>query len=58
METDVILQAISTVGFPIVCCGCLFWQNNKLSETIGKLQVTLAENTLILKQLSEKLKGE
>ena len=29
-----ICQAISTVGFPIVCCIILFMQNNKLRDTI------------------------
>ena len=31
-----ILSAISTVGFPIVCCIVLFFQNNKLRDTIDE----------------------
>lgn len=53
MDFNAIMQAISTVGFPIVCCGVLFHQNGKLSETISKLNVTLVENTTILKELSK-----
>ena len=52
MDFATIMQAVSTVGFPIVACGVLFFQNNKLSETINQLNITLIENTTILKQLS------
>ena len=48
---DELIQAISTVGFPIVCCGVLFYQNSKLTETISDLKSTLVENTTILKTL-------
>lgn len=52
MDFNAIMQAVSAVGFPIVACGVLFYQNSKLSETINKLNVTLVENTTILKELS------
>lgn len=55
MDYNAIMQAISSVGFPIVCCGVLFYQNNKMSATIGELSKTLVENTTILKQLSNDL---
>lgn len=58
MDFNAIMQAISTVGFPIVCCGVLFYQNNKLTETINDLKVTLTENTTILKTLSNKFKED
>lgn len=62
MDFNDLMQAVSTVGFPIVACGVLFYQNNKLSETINQLNVTLIENTTILKQLSNDIlrvkKGE
>ena len=61
MDFNAIMQAVSTVGFPIVCCGVLFHQNSKLSETINELNTTLVENTTILKQLSNDIlrtKGE
>lgn len=56
MDFNTVMQAISTVGFPIVCCGVLFYQNNKLTETIGELKDTLTENTTILKMISSKFK--
>lgn len=55
MDFNTIMQAISTVGFPIVCCGVLFYQNSKLVETINDLKVTLVENTTILKTITNKL---
>ena len=43
MEIDVnsITQLINSVGFPIVCCGVLFWNNYKLTSTITELTSTL-----------------
>lgn len=58
MDFNAIMQAISTVGFPIVCCGVLFYQNSKLTETIGDLKSTLVENTTILKTITNKLKED
>ena len=52
MDFNAIISAVSAVGFPIVACGVLFYQNSKLSETIGELNKTLIENTTILKALS------
>ena len=57
MDYSVFLQAVSSVGFPIVCCGVLFIQNNKLNETLADLKVTLAENTTLIKTLIN-TKGE
>lgn len=54
MDYNAIMQAISTVGFPIVCCGVLFYQNDKLRQTIDSLKDTIAENTIYLKSLTRK----
>ena len=58
MDFATIMQAVSSVGFPIVCCGVLFYQNNKLTETINELKVTLVENTTILKSITSHLKED
>lgn len=58
MDYNAIMQAVSSVGFPIVCCGVLFYQNNKLTETIAELKETLTENTTMLKILTSRMKGE
>ena len=43
MNTNVseITQLVNSVGFPIVCCGVLFWNNYKLTSTITELTSTL-----------------
>lgn len=57
---DIIIQAVSSVGFPIAMCGLMFWFLNKeqeshkaemldLKEVIGKNNEVLAA----LKQLIE-----
>lgn len=55
MDYNAIMQAISSVGFPIVCCGVLFYQNSKLTETIGQLKDTLTKNTTILELISREI---
>ena len=65
MEFSEILTAISTIGFPIVCCLLLFWylreetnshknEMNDLKEVISKNNEVLAS----LKQLIEDKLGE
>lgn len=54
MDYNAVMQAISSVGFPIVCCGVLFYQNDKLRQTIDSLKDTINENTMYLKSLSRK----
>lgn len=54
MDYNALMQAISTVGFPIVCCGVLFYQNDKLRTTIDSLKDTINENTMYLKSLSKR----
>lgn len=58
MDFATIMQAVSTVGFPIVCCGVLFYQNNKLAQTIAELKETITVNTVLLQTISEKMKGD
>lgn len=58
MDFATIMQAVSTVGFPIVCCGVLFYQNGKLAQTIAELKETITVNTVLLQTISEKMKGD
>lgn len=58
MDFNTIKEAITSVGFPIVCCIVLFNQNNKLTQTIAELKETLTENTTMLKILTSRMKGE
>ena len=51
---------ISTLGFPIVASGALFWLNIKTSETFAKsmeeMRKTIEENSKILSELLSNLK--
>lgn len=68
MDYDVFINAISTLGFPIVVAGALFWYINKKDENhkeeINSLRSSLDRNTTILEELktlinviTEQLKG-
>lgn len=52
-----IIQAVSTVGFPIACCCFLLWQNSRQDEyhreQMEKLRETINENTRIIDKLSK-----
>lgn len=52
-----LIQAVSTVGFPIACCCFLLWQNSKQDEyhreEMEKLRDTISENTRIIDKLSK-----
>lgn len=57
---DVLVNAIATVGFPIVMCGIMFWFLNKEQENhkaeMLSLKEVIAENNAVLvglKQLIE-----
>lgn len=51
---------ISTLGFPIVASGALFWLNLKTSETFSKsieeMRQTIDENSKIISELLSNLK--
>lgn len=57
MEMNIILQAISTVGFPICACGALFWMVNKQDEQhrheVDQLRQVLEANTQALTELKD-----
>ena len=59
MDVNVIISAISTVGFPIVCCAALFWMINKQDENhkaeVNALRSVLEENTKAIIQLKDLL---
>ena len=58
---DFLLKAIDTVGFPIVACGILFWQNMKQAEQFDRqlieLEKVIDNNTNVLIELSTKING-
>ncbi len=73
MDITQILQAITTVGFPIVCCGAMMWYvkyitdqshkevtelNNQHKEEMAKITEAVNNNTLALTRLCDKLGEE
>lgn len=53
-------QLISTVGFPIVCSGALFWLMNKQAEEhkeeMTQLKDVISQNTVVLAELKQMIK--
>lgn len=62
MDVNVITQLIGSLGFPIVCCGALFWRmiksDEKHQQEMDKMSDALNNNTLALTRLTEKLSKE
>ena len=69
MDIQIFIQAVTQVGFPIVCCGAMMWyvkySTDKNREEIDKLneqhrrEMTTAvnNNTVVLTRLCEILKS-
>lgn len=60
METaQMVITAISTVGFPIVMCGALFWKMDKQDkehrEEMDKSTEAINNNTVVLQKLMQML---
>ena len=60
METaQIVITAISTVGFPIVMCGALFWkmdkQDKEHKEEMNKSTEAINNNTVVLQKLMQML---
>lgn len=44
MSLETIIACIGSLGFPIVCCGALFYQQNKtMKEFSDRIEAALAE---------------
>lgn len=59
MDANLIIQTVSTLGFPIVMCAALFWRQIKSDEQhkmeMDKLSEALNNNTLAITKLSDRL---
>ena len=62
MEVSELIQAISTVGFPIVMCLLFMYYskyiNDQHKDEIDKLSQSINNNTLVMQKLLDKLGGE
>ena len=59
MDMNIIIQAITSVGFPIVMCLMLMWYVREISskhkEESDKFAEALNSNTLVLQKLCDRL---
>lgn len=59
MDVNIIMQAIGTLGFPIVAAGAMFWlvnkQNDQHKEEMNVVKEALNANTLALVELKNAL---
>lgn len=59
MDVNAITTMVSTLGFPIVCCGALFWYVNKtqkeytekMEKSIDSLNISINEMNTALASL-------
>lgn len=57
MDIQVISQLIGSLGFPIVCCIVMFYQNGKLQATLSELTQTLVTMNERIKDIEDKIEG-
>ena len=62
MDINMIMQAISNVGFPIVACGALaflfYREQEQHEEETAKFTEALNQNSMAITKLAEKLGGD
>lgn len=73
MDAQFILQAVTSVGFPIVCCGAMMWYvkystdrnredveklNQQHKEEMKDVTEAINNNTIALQKLCDKLDNE
>lgn len=62
MDVNAVNTAISTLGFPIVMCGAMFWnmlkEKDAHKEEMNSVTEALNNNTLILQKLCDRLDGD
>ena len=59
MDANTIIQMVSSLGFPIVACGALFWLNMRIqdqhTEETYKITQALTNNTNVMGELNTTL---
>lgn len=62
MDMQMILQAVGTVGFPIVACAAMFWLNYKTGqqhrEEMKQMTDAVNNNTQAIIKLTAELEGK
>lgn len=61
-SVQAIVQVVQSVGFPIVCCGALFWymikQRDAHKDEMDKMTTAINNNTQVLTQIITMLGGK
>lgn len=61
MDVSMVTQLIGSLGFPIVCCGALFWylvkEKDAHQEEIKELRKSVEANTTAINSLCQHLGG-
>lgn len=59
MDVNTVLQLISNIGFPIVCCGALFFyvreHDAQHKAEVDKLSEAVSNNTKIMERIAARL---
>ena len=62
MTTVDVANMIGNYGFPIVCCGAMFWymikKDTQHKEESEKMRKAIENNTLVIQQLVDNFKKE
>lgn len=61
MDVTTITQLVGSLGFPIVCCGALFWylvkEKDSHKEEMEELRKSIEANTTAINSLCQHLGG-
>lgn len=61
MDVTMVTQLIGSLGFPIVCCGALFWymmkEKDAHKEEMEELRKSVEANTFAINSLCQHLGG-
>lgn len=55
MELETLINAVGSVGFPIVCCFIMFRQNEELQKTLNEISKTMTLLSERIKDIETKI---
>lgn len=62
MDVTMVAQLVGSLGFPIVCCGALFWylvkEKDAHTEEMEELRKSVEANTTAINSLCQHLGGK
>lgn len=62
MDVTMVTQLVGSLGFPIVCCGALFWylvkEKDAHTEEMAELRKSVEANTTAINSLCQHLGGK